>query len=211
MPEQKITSDKVLFLEGLTDKGFFEELLDNLGIYNVQIIELNGVSNFKDKIPIYLKQSNRKIIRKLALIRDADKSESSAFDSCKNILLGLNDKSLTSAINKKIKISKEFYPGNPSIGIYVLKKPDSNNGCLEDLLWKVVRPNTQRCIKDFLTCVNPDKSVYKNYSKNKIFAFLAAQNKGLGSIGVAAKKEIWKFETEIVFDELKHFLKGFRD
>ena len=211
MPEQKITSDKVLFLEGLTDKGFFEELLNHLCIFDVQIIALNGVNNFNSQIPVYLKQSNRKRIRKLALIRDADESESSAFESCKNILLRLEDKSLISAINKKTRISKEFYHGNPSIGIYILKKPGYNKGILEDLLWEVVHPNTQKCIKEYLTCVNPDNSVYKNYSKNKIFAFLAAQNKGIGSIGVASKKKIWNFESENVFDELKHFLEGFRD
>lgn len=211
MPVQKIISDKVLFLEGLTDKGFFEELLDHLCINDVQIIELNGVSNFNRQIPIYLKQSNRKRIRKLALIRDADESESSAFDSCKNILLRLEDKNLSSAINNKTQISKEFYHGNPSIGIYILKKPGYNKGKLEDLLWEVIHPNAQNCIKKYLTCVNPDKSVYKNYSKNKIYAFLAAQNKGIGSIGVAAKKKIWNFESENVFDDLKHFLEEFRD
>lgn len=211
MPKQKITSEKVLFIEGLTDQGFFEELLDYMGISNVQSIELNGVTNFNENIPIYLKQFNRKRIKKLALIRDADESVRAAFESCKNILLGLKDKSLSSAINKKTQISKEFYPGEPSIGIYILKKPGYNNGKLEDLLWEVVHPNTKKCIKKFLTCVNPDKSVYKNYSKNKIYAFLATQNKGIGSIGVAAKKKIWKFESEDVFNDLKHFLEGFRD
>ena len=60
MPVQKIISDKVLFIEGLTDQGFFEELLDHLGINDVQIIEMTGVNNFKINIPIYLKQSNRR-------------------------------------------------------------------------------------------------------------------------------------------------------
>lgn len=211
MPEQKITSDKVLFLEGLTDEGFFEELLAHMGIHNVQIIEMSGVQNFKNKIPLYLKQSKRRRIRKFALIRDADKSENSAFESCKNILLRLNDKSLNSAIKKKTRMSREFYHGNPSIGIHILKKPGQNHGELEDLLWEVVHPNTQECINKYLTCVNPDNSVYKKFSKNKIYAFLAAQNKGLGSIGVAAKKKIWKFDSVNVFDDLKHFLEGFRD
>ena len=134
-----------------------------------------------------------------------------AFECCKNIILRLADKRFSSAINNKTKIKKIFYPGNPSIGIYILTKVNQNKGMLEDLLWEVVHPNTKICIDKFLLCVNPTKNMYKNYSKNRIYAFLASQNEGLGSIGLAAQKKIWKFETETVFNELKEFLNGFRD
>ncbi|MFX1325035.1 MAG: DUF3226 domain-containing protein [Promethearchaeota archaeon] len=210
MPKDKIFKEKILFVEGLTDKGFFDEILKFMGIYDVQVKAIGGKSKFKKEIPLYLSQERRRKIKKYALIRDADNSENDAFESCKNILLNLKDKNLSSAINEKTKISRDFYPGNPSIGIHILKKPNRNNGMLEDLLWKLIHPNIKKCIKEYLKCVNLDISIYKNYSKNKIFAFLAAQNKALGSIGVAAKKNIWDF-NDGVFKPLKHFLKGFRD
>jgi hypothetical protein len=209
MAKIKIEAEKILFVEGLTDKGFFEEFLKSMDIYDVQIIELNGKNKFKKEIPLILSQESRKKIKKYALIRDADKSENAAFDSCKNILLKLKDKTLFSAINNKTKISKEFYSGNPSVGIHILKKPNHNYGMLEDLLWKLIHPNIKTCIKNYLICVNLERSVYKKYSKNKIFAFLAVQNEGLGSIGVAAKKKIWSFD-DVVFNPLRYFLEGFR-
>lgn len=206
-----ITKEKLLFVEGLTDQGFFEELLKHKGIHDVQVIQLRSKDKFKEQIPLLLSQYNRKKIRKLALIRDADESKNAAFESCKNLILKLRDKRFSISINKKTKMSKNFFPGNPSVGIHILSEQNKDSGMLEDLLWKVVPSPVKKCIKDYLTCVHLDKSIYKNYSKNKIYAFLAAQNEGLGSISVAAQKGIWKFESENIFDDLKHFLEDFRD
>ncbi len=144
---KKITKEKVLFVEGLTVQGFFEELLKFKGIRNVQVIELSSKDKFKKQIPLYLSQHTAKKIRKLALIQDADDDKSAAFKSCRDLLL--NDKHFSKSINRRTRMSRNFFPGDPLVGIHILSKQNKSSGMLEDLLWKVVPSPVQQCIKRF--------------------------------------------------------------
>ena len=78
-----ITHPKALLVEGQDEVNFFNALLQHMSIANVQIIEVGGKYSFQNEFPTFLALSGFEWITAFAIIRDADLSHSSTFDSIK--------------------------------------------------------------------------------------------------------------------------------
>ncbi|MFW9875046.1 MAG: DUF3226 domain-containing protein [Candidatus Thorarchaeota archaeon] len=218
----KIEKRKLLFTEGKDDAATFKKFLSDLGITDVQVKGVNGISEFMNKLPEIFKIPNFKNVYNLGIIRDAEKNDSNpqtsaknAYESIFNIIIK-NDK-IKAVLGKKVKFKymNKWKNNKISVGIFITCKLGFGYGTLEDMLLKPLEGTPEmRCVDRFLRCVRGDSNdpnyldYFKNSSKNKILAFLATQKKAHGSIHVAVEKGIWNiFSPE--FSELRDFLEGF--
>ncbi|CAB3288031.1 protein of unknown function [Methanocaldococcus lauensis] len=83
---EKIESEKVLFVEGKDEENFFEELLNYMGITDVQIISYEGKDNLKNKLEAITKTPGFSKVQIFGIVRDADEDVRGAFQSVRDTL-----------------------------------------------------------------------------------------------------------------------------
>lgn len=197
-----ITNTKILAVEGIDDKNFFDKLLKCLSISDFQIEDVGGKDKFPKRFPALLKTpgfyapDQTPIVTHLAIIRDKDEDE--AFKSISKIV--------TNAGLKPPTKQSTFSDGIPKVGIFIMPGETIEGTMLEDLCLKTVenRP-VMKCVNDFITCTCALEIKPKNLSKAKVQAFLAAQPDIANSVGIGAQKNYWDFGSPDL-GELKQFL-----
>ena len=106
---EKITSTRVIVVEGLDDKRFIEALLTFLGIQGVQVVFVDGKSNFRTQIQALKNIPGFNLLTMCAFIRDSDSNPPiSAFNSIRD--------SLTSAGITPPSEIQTFTTDSPRIG-----------------------------------------------------------------------------------------------
>jgi hypothetical protein len=202
MPEphsKPFTKKRLLVVEGKDDINFSEKLLEYIGILDsVDIRSSEGKDNLKNLMPAFKFTTGFKNIEKIAVLWDADKNARDAFKQVTDVL-------------KKIGLPSpkkpgEFSSGSPSVGIFIM--PDnSSNGMLEDLCLESVKDHeAMKCVDNFIACTQELKEQPDNISKAKVQVFLASRSKIANSIGRAAQKGYWNFNSEKL-QPLINFLK----
>jgi len=195
----EITKSTLLAVQGKDEEIFFRVLLKELKIPDVQIVSVLGKDNFKTQLKTLKTTTGFHLVKKLALVRDADNNAKSAFISLKNILKELN-MPVPEAIGQFATSDKI------SCGIYIMPCYPST-GMLENLCLQSVEQTPDfDCIEELYNCINnkPD-----NLAKSKVQIYLALQNPIVNSVGLGAEKKYWNFEHNC-FNELKHFLEQMR-
>lgn len=204
-----ITSKKVIVVEGKDEKNFFDSLLRYLNINDFQIEEVGGKNQFKDKLPAlklrpgFFQADGSSLVTHLVVIRD--QNGDNALSSIKEIL---KKEGFTPPDNHG-----QFSKDHPKVGIFIMPGETVEGTMLEDLCLKTVEDHpAMDCINEFASCVSKLETTPKNISKSKtaVFkaqVFLAAQPESVDSVGLAAKKHYWNFDSPAL-DELKHFLKN---
>lgn len=186
-----VTKRKLLMVEGKDEVNFFEEFFKHLEINDVvDIREVRGKDNFRNQIPALIsKVSGSAKLEKVAIIRDADESSMSAFESIKGILKANNFKGPEKP--------GEFSGDNPRIGVFIM--PDNkNNGMLENLCLESIKGDSGlECVDKFIDCANQfeNRLKEKDIAKAKVQAFLSIVPEVPNSIGVGAKKGVWNFDS----------------
>lgn len=193
-------SDRLLVVEGKDDYFFFENFLKNLNINDVDIRNVGGKDDYKNKLPLLKKTSGFDNVKKIAIIIDAHDDCNSTFKSIYNI------------IRRKMKLIPPKTPNtyseeNPSIGIFIM--PDNcKNGSIEDLCLNTIKSDSSlKCIDIFIECIKKIKQ-YSNISKiskRKVQIYLSVKPKIPNSLGLGAKQGYWDFSSK-EFDSLKKFL-----
>ena len=185
----------------LEDKNFIEKFLEHENIEEVQVISLGGETKINLTFPLFFTRGDFDILRKLAIIRDADTNSNDKFRSTRDILRnnGLNPpSSLNSFSNEDL-----------SIGIFTITKPGFDHGMLEDLCLETVKDTEpMKCVEVFFECVEKLPIKPTNPSKSKCQAYRAALPKSYPSVGIAALNRVWPFEHKAL-DELRTFLQNF--
>lgn len=196
-----VTNKKLLVVEGNDDVNFFEKILINEGISNFQIEPLGGIPKFYKELKVLKSLPGFSSLDKFAIIRDADNNAGSSFQSIVDTLKEINLEP-PNTINT-------FSNGKPNVGIFIICKPNSNSGMLEDLCLETVK-NTpaMKCVEIFLECVLKLKTPPKNVSKSMCQAYRAAMPESVPHTGLAAKKGYFNLDSSKL-DELKNFLKNF--
>ena len=200
-----IQKQKLLLVEGVDDKDFFIVLLDKVGITDVQIISVDGKTNFKSILQIVASIEGFSLLTHIGVVRDADTHAKGAFESIANSLtkIGLTPPSKGDTFRvDDIGVS---------VGIFIMPRK-FEEGMLEDLCMESVRKHTIiPCIDDFVKCIEKNLTTAeqpKNVSKMKSQVFLAAMPEMVNSIGLGAKKGYWDFDDSCM-DDIKDFLKNF--
>jgi hypothetical protein len=195
----EITKPKIIAVEGQDEINFFNALLNNLHITDVQVIEFEGKTNFQSRIKAIVNVPGFRNVRYFALVRDADNlPEKSAFESVKH--------SLSAAKLPYPAEIKVFTNTTPAVGIFIMPG-NENTGMLEDLCLSSIKEYpVYQCIETFFEC--SDEKPHEK-SKAEIQCYLSTKNPLANSLGVGAKKGHWDFNSP-VFDEIKGFLENIR-
>ncbi|HLC16243.1 MAG TPA: DUF3226 domain-containing protein [Thermodesulfovibrionia bacterium] len=110
----KITSDKLLAVEGRDECNFFDEFLKASGITNVKTVDIGGKDKFKNELPSLITIDWFSDITAIGFVRDAEANfAKSAFDSMCSIIkkCGLPIPKGMNTINQS---------GNPKTGIFIM-------------------------------------------------------------------------------------------
>lgn len=177
-----IDSKPLLFVEGKAERIFIPLML-GADKAKLEIVDVEGNTNFKDKIKQLKARSGFEKIPAIGIIRDAEvnlKNKSniapvspveSAWDSVKGWLIDLK---LPYPSKPGIFTKKEV---SPAVGVYLL--PDNlSAGMLEDLAFDSIDENIKRCIEDFYECIKrsrPNDPEGFNLAKAKFRTFLATR------------------------------------
>ena len=198
---KNITHKKVLAVEGNDECEFFEALLDDMGITECQIYDIEGKPKFKYKIPALVKTSDFDKVEVFAIIRDADENHEGAFNSISHFVKEAGLKGPPQV--------NTFADGNPKVGIFIMPG-NSENGMLEDLCLQTVknRPVMEH-VNHYINSVQKIEEGPKIVAKAKAQVYLASKPETVYSVGLGAKKKYWDFTSDAL-DGLKEFLENMR-
>ena len=200
---KKINSQKLLLVEGKDEEVFFEVFLKRKQIDRIQIMSSGGKDQFQTLFPSIKKAPGFDEISSLAVIHDADMDAHKAFQSICSVLENNGMKSPDEIAS--------FVSSSPRVGVFII--PDGRNkGKLESLCLSTVKSEgIIECIDSFMTCIerNSHSSSYnlpKDIHKARCRAFLSAMEEDTPSLGIAAKKGYWDFNSKKLH-ALLNFLK----
>ncbi len=195
-----IEKEKLIIVEGGDDENFIDALLKKLEINDVEIINIGG-NNFDDYVPEIGKITGFDKVKQLLVIGDADNNSQTAFDRIKRSIEEIEDYNLIPP-----QVRNSFNNDLPQIGIYIITKPNSEEGILEDLCLETVKNHpVMKCVEIFCECISELDCEFENPSKSKCKTFLSGMPISVPHIGVGAQKNYWNLESEIL-DKLKSFL-----
>lgn len=200
----KITSPKLLMVEGQDDEEFFKALIRHTGLTkDIQIQNFGGVDQLRKTLQAIIITSGFRHflaseVVSLGIIRDADQSD--PINAFRSVCSALRASGLTEPSELEI-----FEGENPRVGVLIL--PDKNNpGMLETLCLKsIVNDPVMECIDEYFHCINKLDLEPKNMAKAKVQAFLASRPEYVPHLGLAAQKGYWLWDNP-VFDHIKKFL-----
>ncbi len=212
-----IEKDHLLLVEGKDEIGFFQALLKHIDVQDdIQIIEVGGKDKFKNEFPALLISPDFPAVKKYGIVRDADDNADNTFQSVKGLLTQHNQPTP--------KAPGEVISSNDvTTGVFIMPG-NAEEGMLEDLcLSTVAHHPVSACVDEYIACLHknlehekenipkdPHKHYFpKNEAKAKMHVFLAGMNKFVPSLGIAAKKGYFNFNSEI-FNDIKVFLQKLR-
>ena len=185
--ELPTTPSVQLLVEGKDESNFFDALVKHLKLPCVQIRDFGGVDKLSGYLAGLVKAPRFSIVRQIGIVRDAEKSATSAFASVqfalRNAGLTVPDQPATLA------------PGKPNVSVLVL--PDgADSGMLETVLCKTFADTpVDRCIDELFACVRPILSKeLKRPEKARCRVWLATKPDPHLSVGVAAKRGYWNLD-----------------
>ena len=194
-----IKSEIQLLVEGNDQRNFFEAFIDHLSLENIQIQNFGGVSELRNFLEGLVSATGfRQIVQSLGIIRDAETSAGSAFQSVQSSLRNA-ELPVPDSPAKRTGIS-------PAVTVMILPG-DNRSGMLETLLCEsFADTSVDPCIDDFFACVEnlSDVSI-KNPDKARAHAYLITKPDPHFSVGVAAKKDYWNLDHR-VFGNVRDFL-----
>jgi hypothetical protein len=191
-----IESETLLLVEGNDHRNFFEAFRDHLAIPEMQIENYGGVSQLSGVLAAYASSREFGTVRRLGIVRDAESSAVSAFQSVRSALHRAN-----LALPERIGA---VATGDPMVGVLVL--PDDGPGMLETVLARCFAETREDdCIERFFQCVKADGRTILRSEKARTCAYLATTRDPHVSVGVAAKKGVWDFKHD-GFSNVREFL-----
>ena len=197
-----IKKSKLLLVEGKDEENFFKFLLENKGIEDIQIKGIGGKDQFRNLFKEIKRTPDFDDLKSLAVIHDADNNVQGSFQRICKVLEdnGLQSpKELSSFTSNSLKIGVFIVPDNKSKG-------NLESLCLSTVESKDIIP----CVDSFMNCIKePSHKDYrfpKNIHKARCRAFLSAMEQDTASLGIAACKGYWNFNSEKL-QPLVNFLK----
>jgi hypothetical protein len=194
---QALTKPKLLVGEGNEEVFFFEALLKNIHVVDVQLEQSKGKTKLHNYIATLPKRPGFAKVTSIAITRDADSDADAAFQS---VCAALQNAHLEAP-----QANGTFGVGDPRVGVFIL--PDCHqNGMLEDLcLASVTADLAMPCVDDFIRCVENRGRQPNNMAKARVHAWLASHIVPDKRLGEAALAGYWDWDSP-AFDLLKQFL-----
>lgn len=191
------TSAVQLLVEGTSPKGVLEVLCTSWNLLSIEIRDFRNVENLRTYLETFVRTRGFLDVTDLGIIRDAERSSQSAFQSVQH--------SLRNAGLDVPEFPGESSRGAPAVSVLIL--PDSESeGNLESLLWRSVQEEPEaRCVHEFLGCLNLGDVDITRRDKARVQAYLASKPRPHGAVSVAAKRGHWDPQHR-AFSQLRRFL-----
>jgi len=202
MPQERldILKHKVLVVEGTDEQYFFEALLQDLTLPDIQVMPIGGVTKLPKNLKALSISPGFADVISLSIIRDADENPTGAFRSVCAALRGA-----------KLPVPRRTLKSigdRPKVSVMILPR-DNQRGMLEDICLEAVAADpAMPCLAQYFECLgNQHLSLPAScsISKSRVQAFLASRQDTDMRLGIAAKKGYWPWRNP-VFDQLKTFL-----
>lgn len=201
----KIDKTKLLLVEGLDEVNFFIAFCKHIDSSDLQIIETGGKEKLKLELPALLLAPGFEQVQSLGIVQDADNSLEGTVARIKSLLAQLNlPVPKGHADFKEVKKKKT--------GIYIMPG-NRDNGMLENLVLDTVNDHpvlkeSDKYIEILRTNLSQDEGPKfpRNEHKARLLAYLSGMEKTVSSLGLAAQKGYFNFDSEHL-DELKQFIK----
>ena len=207
MQIKEIISPYLLIVEGKDEELFFEALIKNLELTDIQILPIGGKVRLRENLRhLVNKSSDFYLVTSLGIVRDADDDPKAAFQSVSD---ALKEVKLPTPSNPLIP-STGPNPRNPKyhIKVNVFIMPDGNSfGDLEELCLRAVKTDpAMECVDEYFDCLKHKAlALPKQMSKAKVHVFLASRIKPDKRLGEAAKAGYWPWNHN-TFEKIKNFL-----
>jgi len=204
MDKIEIREPKLLLVEGNDDEGFFQKIIEEININNIQIIPMKGKDNFRtENLNSIINMPNfMNIVKSLGIVRDANDNANIVFSEICNVLKSLN----LPIPNQPMNIVN----GDLKIGVLIIP-PNNSKGELEDLCLSLIeRYDEMYCVEEYFKCLKQkllSNDFPKNLSKAKIKTFLASRRESVPHLGIAAGRGYFPLEHNIL-NGIKVFLKS---
>lgn len=194
----------LLLVEGIDEVRFFCKLIENRVEdesirATIQLIDAGGRDRFRNRFrAISTSLMERRDVNAIGIVRDADNSASSAFQSVRDSV---------SAVGYMPPSGHGVYSNSyPSIGIFIA--PDgSNSGAIETLIRRSVDGSpAAECVSDYLECMEAHNSLLsRSHDKSFVHAYLSSMRDPMARVGEAAEQGVWDFNSS-VFDSVSQFV-----
>ena len=187
-----------LLVEGTDPYHTLREFCKSWSLSNIEVHNFGGISQLRPYLDGLVRTPGFPSVARLGIIRDAEESAESAFQSVHDSLQNVGLDAPHDA--------DESSSGYPAVSVLIL--PDGNNpGNLESLLWRSINTDAEAsCIRDYLGCLERIEGVtIRRPDKARVHAYLAGKAHPNVSVGVAARKGYWN-PQHIAFSELRRFL-----
>lgn len=189
----------LLLVEGPDDQLVFKKLAELERVSDIQIISMNGNTNWQKRIRALQNTSGFANVTSIGLIQDADNDFPSVLDSLKDCLRTLKFPIPDAAGSVQVD-------GKKRGGIFVCHNGE-RYGELEDICLAALDGDERiECVNMFIDCLDNARGArHPEASKAKIAAFLASQDRPWLKLGVAAENMLLPLDHD-AFRPARDFL-----
>lgn len=195
-----IAQHKQLLVEGRSDQEFFNALLRHLGIGDVEVKNYGGKDTFRRFLNVFVRAPGFDDIQSLGIVRDADDSATSAFQSIRDSLISVNLPTPEIALTPAA--------GYPRVDVFIMPN-NADTGALEDLCFRALESDpAMQCVSEFMQCIQDRSDVVpKNPAKSRVYAYLASKEDPELRLGQAAHRGYFPWDSS-AFVQLIQFVQG---
>ena len=197
---ERIESKIQLLVEGNDQRNFFRAFVSHLAIEDIQVWSYGGVDDLSRFLKAFVSEPGfQESVQSVGIVRDAEKSAASAFQSVQSSLgragLSVPDRAET------------LSSGNPLASVLII--PGSGRpGMLETILCETFKNSPEEtCIDSFFQCIAAAKlPSIKRPDKARAWAYLTTKPDPHHSVGYATTKGYWGDLNQPAFGIVREFL-----
>lgn len=173
MAPNEIQKEVQLLVEGNDERNFFEAFTEHLHLPGVQIQVFDGKDQLRGFLETLAVATGFRKVRSIGIVRDADESADSAFQSVQTALHNANKAIRGSGAEFPVPDHPErLASGRPSLSVMLLPG-NGDDGMLETLLCRTFADGgVDRCIDGFFKCVRESDRLIPRPAKARARAYL---------------------------------------
>ena len=192
--DARVEHASLLLVEGIEDARFFTAIAHRLNRTDLQIVTVGGKDNFRPFLASTLSKSdNFSRLRRLGIVRDADRSPQSTLQSLQGALVHAGFPAPSQAWTPK-------QAGHLTVSLAIL--PDSSSpGNLEDLCLRSIENSSEHtCVEQYVECrVNVGEQIASSrLAKSRVHTYLAVGRDSVEPglrLGEAAEAGVWNWNA----------------
>ncbi|MBM3211949.1 hypothetical protein FJZ33_07010 [Candidatus Poribacteria bacterium] len=169
-----------------------------MGIEVIQVEQVGSQYKFRPMIMSLPGFPNFHQVEAIGIVRDADSSYENVFSSVQDALR---------MADLPVPNQPLHFAGN-DLKIIVFIAPDNNSiGALEDICLASVQDDPiMKCVDDYMRCLKDIQNKdHDHANKARTQVYLAKEPEGNIHMGIAAKKDIWNWQST-AFGEVRDFI-----